>query len=120
MSSGAPRDEARIGGSDEGDAGLRKSVAIGGDRRFQQFSQVEIHPFGLLDAFLDPRRGAERAQYGLQALGTFPSAGDVALLVVAQAFRLKIVQRGTHDGQRRAQLVRQLSAQGAQILWCAR
>ena len=30
--------------------------------------KIEIHPFGLLDALLDPRRRAQRAQDGLQAL----------------------------------------------------
>src|SRR6266404_2358466 len=113
---GRAPNEAGIRGRLERDVRLWKSVAIGGDRRGEELAQIEIHALRLLDALLHPRRGAERAQDGLQAQGAFPRARHVAPLVVAQAFGFEIVQRGTHDGQRRAQLVRQLPTQGAQVL----
>ena len=55
---GRAANETGIGGRFEGEVRLRKAVAIGGDRGCQQLAQIEIHPFRLLDAFLDPRRGA--------------------------------------------------------------
>ncbi len=104
--SGAPQDKAGIFRRSQREMGAGKAVAISGHGGNQQVTQVEIHPLRLFDAFLDPRRRAQGAQDRLQALGSFAGARDVAALIVAQAFRLEIVQRRAHDGERRAQLMR--------------
>ncbi len=41
---------------------------------------------------------------------------QVAALIRAHAFRLEVVERGAHDGERGAQFVRELPAQGAKVL----
>ena len=112
---GCAAHEAGIGRRFELDARPRKGIAVTRHGRLEQFLEIEIHAFGLLDAFLDARSRAERAQDGLQPQDALACANDVAALVRAHALGFQIVERGAHDGQGRSQFVREFAAEGAQI-----
>src|ERR1700679_1294099 len=94
---------------------MRERVAIARHGRTRELGEIEAHALGLLNALLDPARGAERTQDRLQPDGALAGAEDIAALVAAPPLGFQIVERGAHDGERCAQLVRELAAERAQI-----
>ena len=116
MRSGAPVIWTGSSGTSQANRRVRKGAAIGLDRGADQGGQIEALTLAVGDGLLDPGGGAHGREDGRQSLAAFAGAGDVHPGVVARLdFGLQVLERRPDDGERRADLVRQLAGQRAQV-----
>ena len=106
---------AGLVGRVELDATTAVDVAIRRDGAAQELAQVEGLELDALDALLDACRFAHRRQDRAQAVRAFLRAAGVDRGILAERVLREILERGLHDRERRAQLVRELARERLEI-----
>ena len=98
------------------DATRRREVAVRLGAAAHERAEVEVLAFRALDRALHAARLGHRAQDHRQPLGAVARALRVDARRFGECFVLQVVQRRTHDRQRRIELVRELARERAQVV----